>query len=77
MQELSSKIDRGSLGLDLKKLSIHDKEITLQGKVKDFDVLETFGEELMELKNFTLKSKLPGELAFTVVLQAQEDQDAK
>lgn len=77
LQELSSKIDRESLGLDLKKLSIHDKEITLQGKVKDFDVLETFGEELMELKNFTLKSKLPGELAFTVVLQAQEDQDAK
>jgi hypothetical protein len=77
LQELSSKIDRDSLGLDLKKLSIHDKEVTLQGKVKDFDVLETFGEELMELKNFTLKSKLPGELAFTVVLQAQEDQDAK
>jgi len=77
LQELSSKIDRQSLGLDLKKLSIHDKEITLQGKVKDFDVLETFAEELMELKNFTLKSKLPGELVFTVVLQAKEDQDAK
>lgn len=77
LEELSSKIDRESLGLDLKKLSIHDKEVTLQGKVKDFDVLETFEEELMELKNFTLKSKLPGELAFTVVLQAQDTQDAQ
>ena len=74
LQELFGKIDRESLGLDLKKLSLHDKEIILQGKVKDFDALETFEEELMELPNFIIKN-IPGELAFTVTLQAKEDQD--
>ncbi len=76
LEELCSKIDRVSLGLDLKKLSLHDKEIVLQGKVKDFDALETFEEELMELHNFTLKN-IPAELAFTVTLIVKEDQEKK
>ena len=76
LEELCSKIDRISLGLDLKKLSLHDKEIVLQGKVKDFDALETFEEELMELHNFTLKN-IPAELAFTVTLLVKEDQEKK
>lgn len=74
LQDLSSTIDRVSLGLDLKKISMHDKEVVLQGKVKDFEALETFTEELMELKRFTLKDK-PGELAFSVNLYAKDDQD--
>jgi type IV pilus assembly protein PilM len=74
LQELCSKIDKKSLGLDLNKLSFLDKEIMLQGKVKDFDALQTFEEELMELQSFTLKN-IPGELAFTVTLQVKEDQD--
>ena len=74
LQELLGKVDRESLGLDLKKLSLHDKEIVLQGKVKDFDALETFEEELMELPSFIIKN-IPGELAFTVILQAKEDKD--
>ena len=74
LQELCTKIDRVSLGLDLKKLSLHDKEVVLQGKVKDFDALEIFEEELMELHSFTLKN-IPAELAFTVTLLVKEDQD--
>ena len=74
LQELCTKIDRVSLGLDLKKLSLHDKEVVLQGKVKGFDELEIFEEELMELHSFTLKN-IPAELAFTVTLLVKEDQD--
>ncbi|MBP6869413.1 pilus assembly protein PilM [Candidatus Babeliales bacterium] len=74
LQALCSKIDRASLGLDLKKLSLHDKEIVLQGKVKDYDALQTFEEELMDLTDFILKDR-PQELTFTVTLQVKEDQD--
>ena len=74
LEELFGKIDRASLGLDLKKLSFHDKEITLQGKVKDYDALQTLEEELMELRSFTLKDR-PKELTFTATLQVKEDQD--
>jgi hypothetical protein len=74
LQELGSKIDRVSLGLDLKKMSMKDKEIILQGKVKDFEALETFEEELMELKGLELKDR-PRELVFTVSLFVQDDQD--
>lgn len=74
LQELSAKIDRDNLGLDLKKISLQDKEVILQGKVKDFDALETFEKELMELPSFVLKN-IPAELAFTVTLIIKEDQD--
>jgi hypothetical protein len=74
LQELGHKIDRASLGLDLKKMSMKDKEIILQGKVKDFEALETFEEELMELQGLVLKDR-PRELAFTVSLLVQDDQD--
>lgn len=74
LQELCSTIDKESLGLDLKKLSLHDKEVVLQGKVKDFDALQTFEEELMELPSFTLKN-IPAELTFNVTLQVKEDHD--
>jgi len=74
LQDLCEKIDRASLGLELKKMSLRDKEVILQGKVKDFDALETFEEELMELQNFSIKER-PRELTFTTVLQAKEDQD--
>lgn len=76
LQELCSKIDRISLGLDLKKMSLHDKEVVLQGKVKDFDALQIFEEELMELPSFTIKDR-PRELAFTVTLLLKNDQEDK
>ncbi len=72
LQELYNKIDRASLGLDLKKLSLHDKEIILQGKVPNFEALQLFEEELMELKSFTIKDK-PRELAFTVTLLVKDE----
>lgn len=74
LQELSTKIDRNSLGLDLKKMSLHDKEVVLQGKVKDFDALQIFEEELMELNGFIIKD-MPRELSFVVTLIVKEDQD--
>ena len=78
LQELSTEIDRISIGLDLRKLSLHDKEVVMQGRVKDFTPeLDTFEKELMELRGFTLKGKRPGELDFTVTLQALDDQDKK
>jgi len=76
LQELFSKIDRDSLGLDMKKLSLLDKQIILQGKVrdKDYDALETFEEELMELPNFVLKDRLR-ETSFTAILQLKETEE--
>jgi len=76
LQELSSGIDKQSLGLDLKKLSLRDKEVTLQGSVKNWPELDTFIKELIELKNFELKGKLPDvPNDFTVTLQALDDQE--
>ena len=76
LQELTNKIDRSSLGLDLKKMSLSHEEIVLQGKVKDFEALETFEEELMELNNFTIKEK-PRELTFLVTLKVKDSLDKK
>ena len=76
LQELSSNVDKQSIGLDLKKISLHDKEVILQGSVKDWPELDIFKKELMELKGFALKGRWPdGPNDFTVTLQAQEDQD--
>lgn len=71
LSDLTSKIDRASIGLDLKKLIIDYDQIIMQGKVKNFDALETFEEELMELSKFTVVEK-PRELAFTVKLNVKD-----
>jgi len=76
LQQLCSKIDRQAIGLDLKKISIKDKEVILQGKVKGYDELQTFEEELLELDMFTVHD-LPRELSFTVTLHVKEEQDKK
>ena len=74
LQELCTKIDRRSLGLQLHKLSLRDEEVMLQGKIgsslaqpDSWRNLSTFTEELMELKNFTLKN-IPAELSFNITL---------
>ncbi len=80
LQELCSVIDSKSIGLDLKKMSLNDKEVILQGKINGseledkWEALTTFEKELMELPSFTLKN-IPGELAFTVTLLVKEDHD--
>jgi len=74
LEELGRGIDRVSVGLDLKKLSMNDKEVVLQGKVKGFAELETFEEELMGLNSFILKDRLP-DVAFTATLQIKESSD--
>lgn len=71
LYDLTTKIDRASIGLDLKKLIIDYDQIIMQGKVKNFDALETFEEELMELSKFTLVEK-PRELVFTVKLDVKD-----
>ncbi len=56
LQELSSKIDRKGIGLDLKKLILNKKSIILVGQVPDFPDLKTLKEELNESKLFKLAS---------------------
>ncbi|MGZ6255055.1 MAG: pilus assembly protein PilM [Candidatus Chromulinivorax sp.] len=71
LEDLCTKIDRKSLGLDLKKLSMQDAMITLQGKVKNFEALQVFEEELIELEHFIIQER-PQELNFVVTLKAKE-----
>jgi Tfp pilus assembly protein PilN len=54
LQELCIKIDRDGIGLDLKKLTMNKKFITLNGRVRDFPALKTLEEELSDSKLFTL-----------------------
>jgi len=64
LQELSSRIDREKLGLDLKKLIIRggqgntEDTMTLEGSVKDYDALRTFEEALNSSKMFKNIPKL-------------------
>lgn len=83
LEELFTHIDRESLGVDLKKISMQDKEIVLQGKISPsafqpdpYKNLANFERELNALPSFTLKSRLP-ELSFTAILLVKEDQENK
>ncbi|MBI2353248.1 pilus assembly protein PilM [Candidatus Dependentiae bacterium] len=71
LQDLSLQIDRESIGLELKKLTITPEMVTLVGSVKDFESLEVFKEELSELKLLQLLEK-PRELSFTVKLKVKD-----
>ncbi len=70
LQALSLAIDRESLGLVITRMKIDFDEITIQGSVKDFEKLQIFEEELLELKQFNIEQK-PRELSFTVKLRAK------
>ncbi len=65
LQELSTRIDRQAVGLDLKKLIITKELITIDGEVKDFKALETLENELNESKLFSHVS-VPQETTFTI-----------
>jgi len=74
LQALSTTIDRDSLGLVINRMKIDFDEITIQGSVKDFEALQIFEEELMELSNFDIVQK-PRELSFVVKLKAKSKGD--
>lgn len=53
LQAMSTKIDREMLGLQLKKMVINKKTISLEGSVRSFDAVEQFEQQLKETKLFT------------------------
>lgn len=53
MLEMSTKIDREVLGLNLKKMVIKKNTITIDGNVRNFEAIEEFEKELKETKLFT------------------------
>jgi Tfp pilus assembly PilM family ATPase len=53
MLEMSTKIDREVLGLNLKKMIINKNTITIDGNVRNFEAIEEFEKELKETKLFT------------------------
>lgn len=74
LQNLSSSIDRDSLGLNLKKLLITSNEILLDGSVKGFEELKTLEKELHASKLFTSVPVLQ-ELKFNEKLQLKKNGD--
>lgn len=72
LQELSTRIDREGLGLDLKRLTIKSGEgnedvLTLEGTVNGYDALRSFEESLAASQLFTNIPKLQ-ETKFTLTL---------
>lgn len=74
LQELSSIIDKESTGIDLKKLTIADGIITLEGEVKDFKALEVLENELNESKLFGHVS-VPQETKFNIKITIKKNED--
>jgi|GEM_PF-4400930 len=73
LQELTTKIDRNAIGLELKKLSIipKNKTITLKGHVQSNEKVSVFKNELSESELFTLASA-PQEPEFDITLVIKE-----
>jgi len=58
LQELSTRIDREGLGLNLKKLTLNENSIVMEGQVKDFEALKVFEEDLQQSGLFTAIPRL-------------------
>ena len=56
LYDLSTMIDRDTLGLDLKKMTFNKNGITLDGSVRSFDAVE---ELIKQLKNTNLFTQVP------------------
>jgi len=65
--DLSTKIDRETLGLNLKKMLINKNTITLEGNVRSFEAVEQFEAQLKETKLFSNVPDLQ-KVEFSVVL---------
>lgn len=72
LQELCVKIDRAGIGLQLKKLTMTKKSITLIGQVRDYPALKTFEKELESSSLFKLVS-IPQEPSFDITLVITND----
>jgi Tfp pilus assembly protein PilN len=74
--ELSTKLDRDSLGLELKKLTMNKKNITLNGQVhdKDYTALKNLVEVLKESKLFNLVSA-PQATTFDITLTIKNENE--
>ncbi len=53
LYDLSTQIDRETLGLELTKMTINKNFIKLEGSVRSFDAIQKFEEQLKETKLFT------------------------
>lgn len=51
--DLSTKVDREVLGLELKKMVINKETITLNGKVRNFEAIDEFEKQLKETELFS------------------------
>ena len=74
LQELSSLIERDSIGLNLKKLTMTHDLITLEGEVRDFKALENLENALSESKLFSHVS-VPQETKFTIKITIKKNGD--
>lgn len=66
--ELSSKIDRKSIGLQVDQVVIAEGILTLKAEVKDYEALKVFERELEQSKLFTLAEAPPETPQFTMRL---------
>ncbi len=71
LQALSEAIDRQSVGLELKKLSIDETTIKMEGKVPGFEQLGILEDELNQLKLFSQIS-IPQKTVFTITMKIQK-----
>jgi Tfp pilus assembly PilM family ATPase len=58
LDELSTRIDREGLGLNLKRLGIDEDTLSLEGQVKDFEALRLLEEDLRQSRLFKAVPKL-------------------
>jgi hypothetical protein len=58
LQELSTRIDREGLGLELKRLVINESNVAMEGSVKDFNAARTLEDVLNEAGLFTVVPKI-------------------
>jgi Tfp pilus assembly PilM family ATPase len=71
LQDLSIKIDRQSIGLQVKQMHLDYEKVSMTGTVKDFNALDVFEEELASLQLLQLVEK-PRELSFTINFKPKE-----
>lgn len=70
--ELTSKIDKAAIGLDVEKLIITPDSIVLKAQVKDYDALRTLEHDLEQSKLFYLEQKVH-DPKFTMVLRFKKN----
>ncbi len=68
LQDLSVQIDRSAIGLQIRQMHLDYEKVTMSGMVKDYQALDIFVEELMNLQLLQLIEK-PRELAFSIELK--------